>query len=345
MRAVVIREHGGPEVLHVEDMPIPDPGPMQVRVAVKACGMNHIDLWLRKGQPAGFFHTPLVPGADIAGVVDACGPGVDEGWIGKEVIAAPQYSCGICPACVSGEQNFCRAWGMYGETRDGGCREYCVANAAGLAEKPAALSFPEAATLPLVNLTAWHMLVGRAGIRPGMTVLIHAAGSGVSSAGIQIAKLFGAEVITTASTDEKLARAKALGADHVINYKEQDFQKATRAIVGRAGVDIVFDHIGLDVVGKSLRLLKRGGSLVTCGTTSGNMIEIDMRVVFFKNLSILGSTMGGHGEFSEIIKLATQGKIKPILDSTFPIEKIRDAHVRLESRKAFGKVVITMGEA
>lgn len=345
MKAVVIREHGGLDVLHVEEMAIPEPGPMQIRVAVRACGLNHIDLWLRKGQPAGFFHLPLVPGADITGVVDACGAGVDEQWIGRDVIAAPQYSCGVCAACVKGEQNFCRGWGMYGETRDGGCREYAVVNVAGLAEKPVGISFAEAATLPLVNLTAWHMLVARAGIRPGMTVLIHAAGSGVSSAGIQIAKLFGARVITTASSDAKLQKATALGADHVINYREEDFQKATRAIVGREGVDIVFDHVGLDVFGKSLRLLKRGGALVTCGTTSGNLIEIDMRAVFFKSLSILGSTMGGHGEFSEIIKLVGQGSLRPILDSTFPLDDIRGAHERLESRQAFGKVVVTMGDA
>lgn len=341
MRAVVIREHGGPEVLHVEELPIPEPGPGEARLAVKACGLNHIDLWLRRGEPKGAFHLPRVPGADISGVVDAVGPGVDPAWLGREVVSAPQTSCGACAACASGHQNLCKEWGIYGEVFDGGCREYAVVSARGLFDKPPQYSHAECATLPLVFLTAWHMLVTRAQLRPGMTVLIHAAGSGVSSAGIQIARLWGARVLTTAGSDDKLERARALGADHGINYAREDVVKRARELAGPEGIDIVFDHVGADVFGASLKLLKRGGTFVTCGTTSGNRVDLDLRYVFFRGLSILGSTMGTLGESAEIMRLVAQGRLHPVLDRAFPIEHIREAHEHLEARRAFGKVVVT----
>ena len=341
MRAVVIREHGGPEVVKVEDLPIPEPGPGQARLAVKACGLNHIDLWLRKGEPKGAFHVPRVPGADFSGVVDAVGPGVDAAWVGREVVSAPQTSCGVCEACAAGQQNLCRHWGIYGESFDGGMREYAVVAANGLFPKPAQYSHAECAALPLVFLTAWHMLVTRAGVRPGMTVLIHAAGSGVSSAGIQIAKLWGARVLTTAGSDDKLARARALGADEGINYATHDVVQRVRELTGREGLDVVFDHVGADVFGASLKLLKRGGTFVTCGATSGHRVELDLRQVFFRGLSVLGSTMGTLGESAEVMRLAGQGRLKPVLDRTFPVEDVRAAHEYLESRKAFGKVVVT----
>lgn len=340
MRAVVIREHGGPEVVRVEDLPIPEPGPGEARLRVHACGLNHIDLWLRRGEPKGAFHLPRVPGADFSGVVDAVGPGVDPAWVGREVVSAPQTSCGTCPACASGNQHLCRAWGIYGESFDGGMRELAVVAARGLFAKPPQYSHAECATLPLVFLTAWHMLVTRAQIRPGMTVLIHAAGSGVSSAGIQIAKLWGARVLTTAGSDEKLERARALGADHGINYATDDVVKRARELAGADGIDVVFDHVGADVFGASLKLLKRGGTFVTCGSTSGPRVELDLRHVFFRGLSILGSTMGTLGESAEIMRLVAQGRLRPVLDRTFPVEQIREAHEHLESRKAFGKVVV-----
>ena len=341
MRAVVIREHGGPEVVRVEDLPIPEPGPGEARLEVRACGMNHIDLWLRRGEPKGAFHVPRVPGADVSGVVDAVGPGVDPAWVGREVVSAPQTSCGACAACASGNQHLCRDWGIYGESFDGGMRDYTVVAARGLFPKPTLYSHAECATLPLVFLTAWHMLVSRAGVRPGMTVLIHAAGSGVSSAGIQIARLWGARVLVTAGSAEKLARARALGADEGINYATEDVVARARDLAGREGLDIVFDHVGADVFGASLKLLKRGGTFVTCGATSGHRVELDLRQVFFRGLSVLGSTMGTLGESAEVMRLAGQGRLKPVLDRTFPVEQIREAHEHLESRKAFGKVVIT----
>ncbi len=341
MRAVVIREHGGPEVVRVEDLPVPEPGPGEARLAIRACGMNHIDLWLRMGEPKGAFHVPRIPGADMSGVVDAVGPGVDPAWVGREVVSAPQTSCGTCAACASGNQHLCRDWGIYGESFDGGMRDFAVVAARGLFQKPAQYSHAECATLPLVFLTAWHMLVTRAAVRPGQTVLVHAAGSGVSSAGIQIAKLWGARVIATAGSDDKLARARELGADEGINYATTDVAKRVRELVGRDGVDIAFDHVGGDVFSTSLKVLRRGGTLVTCGATAGHQVTLDLRQVFFRGLSVLGSTMGTLGESAEVMRLAGQGRLKPVLDRTFPVEQIRQAHEHLEARRNFGKVVIT----
>jgi NADPH:quinone reductase-like Zn-dependent oxidoreductase len=343
MKAIVVREHGGPEVLRVQEVPTPEAGPGEARVRVKACGLNHIDLWLRKGQPPGAFHVPMIPGADVAGVVEAVGPGVDPAWVGRSVLLAPQVACGACPECLSGRQQFCDQWGILGEMRDGGYAEYVVVPRANLFPLPGGLSFEQAACVPLTFLTAWHMLAARAQVRPGETVLIHAAGSGVSTAGIQIARLFGARVLATAGSPAKLEHARGLGAEAAINYREQDFAREVRALVGRAGVDVVFDHVGRDTFAPSLRLLKRGGRYVTCGTTSGNEVPLDLRYVFFRGLSILGSTMGTHGEVAEVFKLVDQGRLRPVLDSVFPLERASEAHARLEARQALGNVVLSVG--
>ena len=305
-------------------------------------GLNHLDLWVRNGVPGHTFPLPIVPGCDVAGVVDAVGPGATGIAVGDEVIVAPGRSCGRCPVCRRGEDALCKSFGIVGETVDGGCQEYLVAPDACLFPKPQRLDWTEAAAAPLTFLTAWHMLHGRARVQPGEWVLVHAAGSGVSSAAIQIAALSGARVITTAGSDDKCARGVGLGAEEAINYRDADFLKEVRRITGGRGVDVVIDHVGAETLDRSLRCLVRGGRYVTCGATSGHELKTDFRLVFFKSLSILGSTMGGSHELATVLSLIADGRLHPVVDRVFPLEQIAAAHSRLQSREAFGKVVLSV---
>jgi len=340
MKAIVIRQHGGLDQLLLEERPAPQRGPGQAVVSVRAVALNHLDLWVRRGVPGHRFPLPIVPGAEVAGVIDD----VDAnslGWkAGDEVIVAPGYSCGLCAACLSGQDPLCLSYGMFGESSDGGCTEAIAVPIRNLLRKPAFLSFAEAAALPLDLLTAWHMLVARAQLRPGETVLVHAGGSGVGSAGIQVAKLWGASVIATAGSAEKAARARELGATETILYREVDFLAEVRRLTGKRGVDVVFEHVGADTFERSLKSLARGGRLVTCGATTGGDVSINIRLVFFKLLSILGSTMGSLGELHEIMKHVDAGRLKPIVDRVLPLQSIAEGHRILEAREAFGKVVL-----
>jgi NADPH:quinone reductase-like Zn-dependent oxidoreductase len=340
MRAVVIRSHGGPEALEFEDRPVPDPGPGEVSVRVAAVGLNHLDVWVRRGVPGHAFPLPIVPGCDVAGTVEAVGSGVS-GWkAGDAVVVGPGVSCGVCPDCRAGRDNLCRHYGILGETRDGGCAEQLVVPAVNLFPKPANLDFPSAAAVPLVFLTAWHMLVGRAQVRPGEQVLVHAAGSGVSSAAIQIARLFGARVMATAGSDAKCSRARELGAELAVNYRQTDFTQEVRRWTGKRGVDVAVDHVGADTFDRTIRCLARGGRYVTCGATSGHEMKTDFRLVFFKNLSILGSTMGGSHELAELLPHVEAGRLRPVVDTVLPLDRVADGHRRLEAREGFGKVVL-----
>lgn len=343
MKAVVIREHGGLEVLQLESREIGEPGPGEARVRVRAVALNHLDVWVRKGVPGHKFPLPMVPGCDIAGVVDALGPGESGFAVGAEVVVGPGVCCGRCRACRSGQDPLCRQYGILGETRDGGCAEFVVVPAVNLFPKPSRLDFAHAAAVPLVFLTAWHMLVERARVQPGERVLVHAAGSGVSSAAIQIARLFGARVLATAGSAEKCARAKELGAEEAVNYRESDFSDAVRAWTGRRGVDIAVDHVGAETFDRTIRVLAKGGRYVTCGATSGVQLQTDFRLVFFKSLSILGSTMGGSHELDRVLALVEEGRLAPVVDQVLPLDRVRDAHARLESRAGFGKVVLEPG--
>ena len=344
MRVVRIREHGGLDKLLFEEAPVPTPGPGEVRVAIRAAGLNHLDTWVRRGVPGHTFPLPLVPGCDGAGVVDAVGPGVAARTAGERVVLAPGHSCGVCRACAAGNDHLCRAYGIFGETRDGTCAPFVVVPERNALALPANVSFETAAAFPLVYLTAWHMLAVRAELRPGETVLVHAAGSGVSTAAIQIAKLLGAgRVIATTSTPEKAARAKALGADDVIDYAKEDFTARVRELTGRAGVDVVIDHVGAATFAGSLKVLAKGGRVVTCGATSGPKVEVHMNLVFFKSLSILGSTMGSLGEVHEVLGHVAAGRLAPVIDSVMPMDQIAEAHRRLEGRDVFGKIVLVPG--
>ncbi len=342
MKAVLIREHGGLDRLEITEVPDPKPRPGHAIVRVRALALNHLDIWVRRGVPGHKFPLPLIAGAEAAGTIDE----IDENELGfargDEVIVAPGFSCGDCVACRSGNDPLCARFGIFGETANGGAAERMLVPVRNLMHKPANLSLTEAAAVPLDMLTAWHMLVSRARLRPGETVLVQAGGSGVGSAAIQIAKLWNATVYATAGSPQKAARAKALGADVAIEYRSSDFLAEVRKLTGKRGVDVVFEHVGGETFEKSLRALAKGGRLVTCGSTSGGEVTLNLRLVFFKLLSILGSTMGSLAELHEIMGHVSAGRLRPIVDRVLPFDQIAEGHRILEAREAFGKIVLEM---
>lgn len=345
MRAFRVSRHGGPEALEWVELPVPQPRADEARVRVRACALNHLDLWLRDGVPGYEFALPLVPGCEVAGDVDAVGELVEGFAPGDPVLVAPGLSCGHCSHCLFGEDPLCDAYGILGETRDGGYAEYVVVPGRNLLPLPKGLSYVQAAAVPLVFLTAWHMLAARARLRPHEDVLVHAAGSGVGSAAIQIARLLGARhVVATASSGAKLALARELGATHTVNYLEEDFARAARAATGGKGVEVVVEHVGGEVFERSLKALARGGRLVLCGATAGAEARLNLRAVFFKSLSILGSTMGSLDELKEVVRFVESGRLRPVVDRTFPLAEAAAAQEVLARREQFGKVVLTVGD-
>jgi NADPH:quinone reductase-like Zn-dependent oxidoreductase len=338
MKAVVIHEFGGPEVLRYEDVPDPKPRKDQVLVRVTACALNHLDVWVRKGLPG--VKLPHILGSDIAGEIVEVGEYVTDLHSGQRLVVAPMHFCNHCEQCLAGRQNMCREFTVLGSGVDGGDCELIAVPAASVIPIPDSLGFNEAASVPLVFVTAFHMLTGRAAIRPGQTVLVLGANSGVGIAAIQIAKLFNATVITTAGDERKSQKARELGADYVINHYEQKIGDEVRKLTGKAGVDIVIEHVGTATWNESLKALKQGGTLVTCGATSGFDAHIDLRFLFSRQLALLGSYMGTMGELREVLKHVFAGKLKPVVDSTFPLREIRAAHEYLEKSQMFGKVVL-----
>ncbi len=340
MKAAIFRQHGGPEVLEYTDVQEPRIRANEVLVEVKACALNHLDIWARKGLPGIEIPLPHILGNDVAGVVREAGELVT--WVkpGDEVMVQPGVSCGHCEACLSGKDNFCREYDIIGYRRNGGYAELVAVPGANIIPKPARLSWEEAAALPLVTVTAWHMLVTRANVQPGENVLVQAAGSGVGSVAIQIAKLRGARVLTTASTDEKLAHARELGADETINYTRDDWPKEVKRLTDRKGVDVVVEHTGAATWSGSINSLKNNGRLVTCGATSGYDARTDLRQVFYRHLNILGSFMGSKAELLEAMKFIEEGKIRAVVDRVLPLGEARQAHELLENRAQFGKVVL-----
>lgn len=346
MKAIVLRRHGGPEVLESVELPELEPGPGEVLVEVRACALNRLDLWVRGGLPGLHVELPHVLGSDIAGVVTALGEGVEREWLAREVVVNPGLSCGRCEWCLSGWDNLCPSYRILGETARGGYAERIVVPVANLVDKPPGLAWTDAAAFPLTFLTAWQMLVTRADLRPAETVLLHAAGSGVGSAGLQIAKLLGARVIALASTDAKLERARELGADATIRSSDADWPKQVRALpeVGRRGVDVVFEHVGQATWAESIKLCRKGGRVVTCGASSGWDAATDLRHVFFRQIQILGSTMGSKASLFTIAKLIGEGRLRPIVDRVFPLAEAAEAHRYLDQREQFGKVVLTVSD-
>lgn len=332
MRAWIIEQHGGSEVLKLKELPEPIADSNHVRVKVKAVGLNHLDVWVRKGVPGHTFPLPLIPGCDVAGEVD-----------GSRVLINPLLSCGKCKSCLAGFPPTCPQFGLLGETANGGCAEWISVPAQNLLKIPDSLSFEEAVCLPIAYVTAWSMLTRKANIRKNDLVLVQAGGSGVSVAAIQIAKYFGATVITTVGNPEKASKAEKLGADFVIEYRKNPFKEELKKILktlGRKGVDIALDHIGIDTFQDSIRALDWGGKLVVCGATTGSKIEIDLKPLFFKNLSLLGSTMGGREDLETVLNLVAQGKIKAIVDTVLPFSDLPKAYELLENRQVFGKIVV-----
>ena len=340
MKAIIFKQHGGPEVLEYTDVPDPSIRADEVLVEVKACALNHLDIFVRNGMPGIEIPLPHILGNDIAGVVKEVGELVTWAEPGDEVMVQPGASCGHCAGCLSGQDNLCREYDILGYRRNGGYAELVAVPGANLIPKPAQLSWAEAAALPLVTVTAWHMLVTRAAVQPGEDVLVHAAGSGVGSIAIQIAKLRGARVITTASSDEKLAKARELGADATINYSGEDWPKEVKRLTDRRGVDVVVEHTGAATWPGSIASLKNNGRLVTCGATSGYDARTDLRQVFYRHLTLLGSFMGSKAELLEAMKFVTQGKVRAVVDRVLPLSEARQAHELMENRGQFGKIVL-----
>jgi NADPH:quinone reductase-like Zn-dependent oxidoreductase len=338
MKAVRIHQFGGPEVLTYENVPDPQPRKDQVLVRVRACALNHLDLWVRNGLPG--VNLPHILGSDIAGEIVEVGEYITGFKPGQRVLLAPMHFCNHCAKCAAGLQNQCRQFTVLGNAVDGGNCELMAVPAVNVIPIPDTLDFNQAASVPLVFLTAWRMLTSRAAIRQGQTVLVLGANSGVGTAAIQIAKLFHARVISTAGDERKMERARELGADHVINHYQQKISQEVRKITHAEGVDIVIEHVGQATWEESMKCLKAAGTLVTCGATSGPKVDMDLRFLFSRQLALLGSYMGTMSELYEVLGHVFAGRIKPVIDRIFPLQDIRAAHEYMEKSQMFGKIVV-----
>ncbi len=343
MKAARFHQHGDPGVLVYEDVPEPRIQANQVLVRVRACALNHLDLFVRAGIPGMKFALPHILGSDIAGEIVAVGELCERVKPGWRVVLSPGLSCRQCEQCLSGRDNFCRRYTLFGYGVDGGDTELLAAPEYSVIPIPDSLSFEAAAAVPLVFLTAWHMLMNRARLQPGEDVLVLAASSGVGSTAIQIARLFQCRVIATAGSEENLAKAGELGADYVLDHYRQDIGAEVKRITGKRGVDVVVEHVGAATWPKSLESLAPGGRLVTCGATTGADVRLDLRYLFAKQWSLLGSFMGSMGELHQVLKFVFRGQLKPVIDRVYPLAEIRAAHERLENKEQFGKVVLKVG--
>jgi NADPH:quinone reductase-like Zn-dependent oxidoreductase len=340
--AMVLDRHGGPEVLERRTIELPEPGPREVRVRVHAVAMNHMDLWVRRGGPAFKLQYPHRLGCDVSGVVDALGPGARGAAVGDRVMIQPGLSCGVCRACLGGHDNLCRSYRILGENTQGGYSRHINVPDTNLVRITEALSFTAAAALPLCTLTAWQMVVRKAAVRPGQTVLIHAAGSGVSSMAIPLCKLLGARVIATTTAPEKAPKAREIGADEVIVTSEKDYVAEVKRLTERAGPDVILDHVGGELLEKAVSVAAWGGRVVTCGATGGFTAKLDLRQIFFRQVELLGSTMGSKGDLLSALPMLLDGRLRATIDRETPLWEAREAHEALEGRKVFGKVVLTV---
>ena len=344
MRAIVLREHGGPEVLRLEeDFPDPVPRPGEILVRVRACALNHLDLWTRKGQAGKSPAFPHVLGNDIAGEIAALPYPVEGLVAGQRVMLQPGTSCGRCRMCLSGEDSSCREYRILGAHVHGGYAELVRCPAQNAIPIPDSIAFEDAAAFPLVFLTAWRMLVVRARLRRGEDVLVWAAGSGVGMAAIQIAKALGARVIATAGSADKLARAKELGADAVVDHHAQDVVAEARRFTGKKGVDVVIEHTGAATWERSILSLAQRGRLVTCGATTGADAKTELRHLFAKQLSLLGSYMGSKADLLDVARLFFEGALRPVVHATLPLAEAARAHETMEASRHFGKIVLKVG--
>ncbi len=340
MKAVRFHEHGGLEVLKYEDAPEPKIQPNEVLVKVKACALNHLDLWLRMGVRDWALTMPHIVGSDISGEIAEVGSLVTRVKPGDRVLLCPGISCGQCEACFRGLDSACRSYTLFGVMVDGGYAEYVKSPEANAISIWGDLSFDEAAAVPLVFITAWHMLITRAQLKPGEDVLVIGAGSGVGSAAIQIAKLMQARVIAVAGSDAKLEKARALGADAGINHSKQSLAEEVKRLTDKRGVDVVVEHVGVAVWEACFDSLATYGRLVTCGVTSGGEVKLNLQGLFGRQRTILGSFMGGKGELMEALKFIAQRQLRAVIDSSFPLQDAAAAHKKMESRDFFGKILL-----
>jgi NADPH:quinone reductase-like Zn-dependent oxidoreductase len=340
MKAVYLERFGGPEVLVYGERPDPTPAPGEALVRVRACAVNHLDLWVRGGLPGLTPEMPHILGNDIVGEVVAVGAGVTSPRVGERTLVLPTLSCGACPACAAGDDHLCRAYDVIGRRRNGGYAELVSVPAANCLPYPANLTWEQAAAVPLVTVTAWHMLVTRAHVRAGEDVLVIGAGSGVGSAAIAIARLHGARVIATAGGEAKCARARELGAHEVIDHTREDLAARVRELTGRKGVEVVVEHVGGSVFEAAVASLARDGRLVTCGATIGSKVTLDINTLFGRHLSLLGSWMGRRDDLTAALVHVASGAIAPVVDEVLPLAEARRAHERIEAREHFGKVVL-----
>lgn len=342
MKALAFKEFGGPEKLALQDVPDPVAGPGEVLVRVRACALNHLDLFVRDGIPALKTPLPFWTGCDIAGDVAEVGAGIIGVKVGERVAVNPNLTCGRCEYCMQGEDSLCVRYGILGEHRPGGLAELVRVRGDSVLPLPAHVSYEDAASFILTNMTAWRMVVTQGQLRAGQDVLILGVGGGVSSTAVQIAKLCGARVIVTSSSDAKLDRARALGADVGINYAREDWAKAVFEKTGRRGVDLVIENVGAQTWKQSIRSVAKGGRLVTCGATTGPIGETDIRIVFWNQISIIGSTMANRKEFHDVMRLFFAGRLRAIVDEVVPLADGAAAQRRLAEGQQFGKIVLTV---
>ncbi|HUP01658.1 MAG TPA: zinc-binding dehydrogenase [Gemmatimonadota bacterium] len=340
MRAAVLRRHGGPEALEIGELPVPQPGPGQVRVRVVAAALNHLDLFVRRGIPGVELPMPHVPGADGAGVIEAVGEEVEGFSPGDEVLLQPGLFCGRCEFCRQGEESLCVRYRLLGEHVHGTLAETVVVPAANVYAKPRGLSWTAAAAFPLAYQTAWRLVITAGRLRAGESVLIHGVGGGVACAALQIARYAGAYVYATSSSRAKLDRAIRLGADVAIDYTLEDIPARIRELTGKRGVDLVVDNVGQATWRDSIECARRGGRIATCGATTGNEVVTPIHRVYWKQLSIHGSTMANRREFATVARLVTGGRIAPVIDRTYTLEEVPAAFARLEDAAQFGKIVV-----
>ena len=344
MKAVYFESHGGPEVLRYGDFETPDVGHGEVMIDVKAASLNHLDLFVRRGLPGIEIPLPHIPGSDASGVVAAVGDGVTRFAPLDRVLINPTLSCGKCECCVRGDASMCRSFRIIGEHLGGTCCEKLVVPEENVISIPDEMTFEEAAAVPLVFVTSWRMLVTRGRLRPAEDVLVLGAAAGVGTACIQIAKATGARVLAAAGTEEKLELCKDLGADVLINYTQEDFAKRVRKETSNRGVDVCVDYVGKDTWVKSLKCLAAGGRLLTCGATTGYDPATDLRHIFFRQLEVIGSTMGSKNELVAALKLIFEGKMRPVIGKIFELPDTAEAHRLMENRDVLGKVVIRISD-
>ncbi len=339
MRAAIFHEHGGPEVVRIEQVERPRPGRGEVLVQVRASAMNHLDLWVRRGIPIETT-MPHIGGSDIAGVIAEVGDEVDAARVGERVVINPSLWCGRCWACARGEESMCVRFRILGEHTNGGFAEFVAAEADHVYRIPDEMAFEDAAAIPISYMTAWRALVTRAALKPGEDVLVIGASGGTALAAVQIARLMGARVFAVTRGAEKVERIRELGADVVYDRAETDWARAVFKDTDRRGVDVVVENVGAPTWAGSVRALANGGRLVTYGGTAGPKVELDIRSVFWRQIQVIGSTMASRGEFEDLLRVVFAGRLRPVVDSVMPLDDARAAHERLEAGGQLGKVVL-----